>query len=305
MIVAMNRYYPYLLVVALLVSVPVSEAFECPILTVQEPQGAANIVYGRGLLWEVRAPSGAVSHLFGTIHLADSRVADVPEPVLATLRESRTFTMEVVLDIATLLEMAAVMYTDKNHAIAALADPELFARTRELLARYGLNENDASRLKAWAAFTTLSLPPQQTTLPLDMQLLSLAQQASIPVHGLETLAEQTAIFESFSDTEQVQMLAEIVCNYDLFQADIERVIELYQQRDLASMARLAARYESELQERLSDALLIQRNQRMVDRMEKRFVRGGDFVAVGALHLPGDTGVLAELERRGYAVSAKY
>ena len=43
---------------------------------------------------------------------------------------------------------------------------------------------------------------------------------------------------------------------------------------------------------------------MAERMQARLKEGGAFVAVGALHLYGESGVLAELERRGMARHAR-
>jgi uncharacterized protein YbaP (TraB family) len=44
---------------------------------------------------------------------------------------------------------------------------------------------------------------------------------------------------------------------------------------------------------------------MADRMQARLNEGRAFVAVGALHLYGDRGVLALLERRGWSVTRVY
>ena len=44
---------------------------------------------------------------------------------------------------------------------------------------------------------------------------------------------------------------------------------------------------------------------MVDRMAPRLAEGNAFIAVGALHLPGEKGVLNLLQQGGYRVSAVY
>lgn len=49
----------------------------------------------------------------------------------------------------------------------------------------------------------------------------------------------------------------------------------------------------------------ERNTRMAERMQPRLKEGGTFIAVGALHLFGDRGVLSLLERRGWRVTRVY
>lgn len=57
-----------------------------------------------------------------------------------------------------------------------------------------------------------------------------------------------------------------------------------------------------LQEAFNQAFLYRRNAIMAERMDQRFRQGKTFVAVGALHLAGERGVLRLLERRGYSVT---
>lgn len=81
----------------------------------------------------------------------------------------------------------------------------------------------------------------------------------------------------------------------------------YLQRDLDLMWRIS---EFTAQDRpdlktLNDAfvqrLLFDRNARMVERMQPQLRQGRGFIAVGALHLYGERGILALLQKQGYRV----
>ena len=58
-------------------------------------------------------------------------------------------------------------------------------------------------------------------------------------------------------------------------------------------------------ERLSERLLDDRNVSMMQSMLPLLLQGEAFVAIGALHLPGEGGVLDLLEQRGYRVTRAY
>jgi hypothetical protein len=54
-----------------------------------------------------------------------------------------------------------------------------------------------------------------------------------------------------------------------------------------------------------DRLLRQRNLLMLERMQLRLKEGNAFIAVGAMHLPGEEGLLQLLRRAGYRVTSIY
>ncbi len=56
---------------------------------------------------------------------------------------------------------------------------------------------------------------------------------------------------------------------------------------------------------MMDRLLVRRNANMAERIRVRLKEGNAFVAVGALHLPGDTGLLRLLSTAGYRVTRVY
>ncbi|MGR9089273.1 MAG: TraB/GumN family protein [Gammaproteobacteria bacterium] len=282
----------------------VAAAFDCPELEygaqTVDPGG-----YPAGLLWRVEAPSGGESYVFGTIHISDPRVTRLHPAVSEAFARSAHFTMEVVFDAGTVRKMARAMYFQDNQALSQLLPDDLYERVVALLAGYGVSGAAASKLKPWAAYTTLSLPPDQHATPLDLMLLNAAQAAGKTVSGLETLDEQIAVFDDLSERDQLELLELTICHYDSFQAEVAEMIAYYETGDLAGMMRMAVRYESPSQERFMDVLLRQRNHRMVERMRKRLERGGAFVAIGALHLPGPEGVLKLLQSDGFSITRVY
>ncbi len=234
---------------------------------------------------------------------SDQRVTDLPKIVIDALHGSNSFGMEVLLKFEAIAIMSSAMYYGGGQSLKNNLEAELFDGTVELLGRYGVTAAAAHKLKPWAAYTTLSVPPGQTAMPLDLFLLTAAQEQGIATFGLETIEEQIAVFDGLTMSDQTELLTQAVCHYDELQAEIEQMIEHYLARDLAAMMRMAMRYRSPLQDRFMDVLLWQRNVRMTQRMVPHLDKGGAFIAIGALHLPGSGGVLDLLRKRGYSVTA--
>ncbi len=65
-------------------------------------------------------------------------------------------------------------------------------------------------------------------------------------------------------------------------------------------------FDPALTETFTARLLDARNVRMAERMQPQLAEGGAFIAVGALHLPGESGILKLLlEDRGYQLTRLY
>jgi uncharacterized protein YbaP (TraB family) len=84
---------------------------------------------------------------------------------------------------------------------------------------------------------------------------------------------------------------------------------LYLARDLAGMEVMWEESLAELEPQTAALfrarLIDNRNKLMVKRMATRLKEGRSFIAVGALHLPGEKGVLRLLEKKGYTVTRVY
>ena len=278
------------------------QAYDCPERGESGlPAEIAGFSFGN--LWRVETDTGAINHVFGTIHISDPRISQLRQPVAQALNDSASLGMEVVLDRGAISTMSSAMQLADGNSLKKILPPDLFAATAMLLGRYGVSARATEQLKPWAAFVTLSLPAKRFGVPLDMLLMQRAERAGLSIFGLETVAEQIGVFENLSDADALDLLREVVCRYEENQADIETMIELYLAEDLGALMQMSLRYPSSLQDRFLDVLLWQRNRRMVLNMVPYLETGGAFIAIGALHLPGPGGVLDLLSKRGYTIEA--
>lgn len=284
-----------------------SGAAECRPFQVVEGEYLGPSAFDHGLLWKVTWDGAIPSFLFGTIHVADEEVVNLPEPVSEALNDSSVFVMEVLPDAAQILVMAELMFFNDGRQLSELLSAPLYERTVEILGAYHLAEEAVATMKPWAAFLTISYPPDMRDV-LDLQLLQRAQERGAQIHSLESLEEQGSVFNDMDLNDQVRLLADAVCHYETANEDFERMKALYLDRDLKGLYRYGQRYafaDNALYERLTKRLLTDRNQAMATRMQPHLQQGGAFVAIGAMHLPGEAGVLDLLARNGYEISRVY
>ena len=275
------------------------------------PSATAAERFERGLLWRIEGAGAPASHVFGTVHLADPRVTRLPPAVARELDQARSLTLESGLDPANILVLAGRMVFSDGRDLPAVAGEELFGRAAKLTAGQGLPEPVLRVFKPWAVAMLLSVPPQDPASVLDYVLARLAAEKGKPVHELESMEEQVSVFEGMSEEDQVAMLRQAVDEFERLPRQISRVVDAYLARDLAGLWRISQESrgdgseERRLNEVLMRRLLHERNTRMAERSETRLREGGAFIAVGALHLYGDGGVLALLEQRGWRVTRVY
>ncbi|GAB4513489.1 MAG: TraB/GumN family protein [Sulfuricaulis sp.] len=264
--------------------------------------------YTKGLLWKIESPGVTVNYLFGTIHSDDARVITLPEPVTRSLDASARFIMEAVMDGEGLVRMAEVMFFNDGRTLEQVVGKKLYIESTKALTARGIPTLGVEKQKPWAVMMALSMPSPKTGEFLDLVLQARATRQNKPVSGLETIAEQLAVFDGLPLPDQVALLEDTV----RMQADLDREFEALHKawlaRDLAAITAISEKHEpgdERLYDEVMDRLLAKRNLRMVERMAPVLKQGGAFIAVGAAHLPGETGLLYRLEKAGYRVTAIY
>lgn len=264
----------------------------------------------RGLLWKIERADLRVqpSFVFGTIHSEDPRVANPPVPVASALASSRVFMMELLPDPQTMIAVAESMFGGDGSSLKNAVGPSAFAKIVKALGERGIPDAVVDRMAPWAAALALNMPKSRGGVMLDLALYASAVAQNKPALGIETAAEQTSVFSVLSQSDQIALLKDMVENLSQLEQVMGELHRVYLTRDLAAMMKLSERYgpkDPALARRVMTSLIDVRNQRMAQRIDQELQKGGAFVAIGALHLPGAKGVLQILQSRGYRVSATY
>jgi uncharacterized protein YbaP (TraB family) len=268
--------------------------------------GAPQERFDRGLLWRIDRRGVEPSHVYGTIHVADSRLAELPAAVRERFEGAKSLLLEFVPDPYSRERfLEASMFLDRQ-TLEDKIGREDFERALEHLAPIGLPREVINKLKPWGVLLNLRNPLRaEQGSPLDAQLIELARARRLPLDQIEGVEEQIFTFDEFPMDSQVALLKHSLAHRGELVELAERTLEAYLERDLAAIWRLreqfVARHPSIAahQAVMTKRVVYDRSVVMAFRMQRQLRRGGAFVALGALHLYGEKGVLALLEADGY------
>lgn len=280
---------------------------------------AAGALNDGALFWRVTSPDGAVSHLMGTFHSTDPQITALDAPVKAAFESAGT----VAVEVANLGPQAVQDYIKQNPAkffavdtpkLDQLLSTEDYKIIQDLSAGAGLQSGMVPLLKPWFAnITFFAMPPCEVARisgglhVLDNQIVTKAKAAGKKVIGLETLDDQYSAFANLKMSHQVTMLQDGIHNREKMVDYYMTSIRLYKERKLGFLLPLSeymARDKAKTKAALDDfkvKLIDRRNEQMFENSVPLVKAGGAFIAVGALHLIGETGLVALFEKAGYKV----
>ena len=260
---------------------------------------------GPGLLWRISKPQQPSSFLFGTIHIDDKRVKNLDSQVMHRFNEAKTLCLEILPNRETQVGIGRAMLLPEGQFLDEILGDRLFNRLSLELNKRGMTPLESVYLKPWAAMIVLSRPESQGGYALDEQLYHWGVHQYKQLCALETLQEQLSVFDSLGRGDQVTLLKDSLDFLPVVQELNEKLVLAYLKGDLDEIYRRSMELQSqddELAKRLMYALIDQRNLKMIERMLPQLEKGRAFVAVGALHLPGEYGLLNLLRQQGYAVT---
>jgi uncharacterized protein YbaP (TraB family) len=265
------------------------------------------------LIWEVRSHTNTV-YLFGTIHVGARKMYPLSPAVEQAYAASRVLALEADLtDQSAGLAMVQRSTYSAPDNLANHVSPALMEDLEKTLPAIGLPIEYARAMQPHLLAMTIAIMEigrqgYDPNLGLDLHFARLAKQEGKRIVELESIAGQMALLESLSPELQEAMLRATVDGIrdGSLSADIRELVSAWSSGDPARLKNevdkevdgLPENAATEMRERLYDA----RNRGMADRIVT-MLAGADptFVAVGAGHLLGDSGMVELLRRKGYAI----
>lgn len=256
----------------------------------------------KGLFWKMESPAGKVSYLFGTMHTDDNRVANVTPAMESALNSVDMFVME---NESSNDQSAFLMQTG---SLADKLTEAEFEQVRALADFHVMHLGAAMQMKPWLLAVIFDLPKPQTPFAQDNLLMRKAQDSEKDVVGIETSKAHFSIMDDFSIDEQMVMLRAVLKRTpERKEADFERLMAAYLDGDADKISALDEQITSgmlpqALWEKMRKKLLDDRNVVMAKRTLEMANATPVFIAVGASHLAGDSGLITAFKKAGYKLT---
>jgi uncharacterized protein YbaP (TraB family) len=275
---------------------------------------------GKGTLWKIEKAGLEPSWLFGTMHMTDPRVSTLSAKAQSAYESTRTIVIETtdVLDERKMMselgkEPELMMFTDGSTLTSKLSAEDAKALEAGLQER-GIPIAAVAKMKPWMLIAMVALPACEMARKasgapvLDAKLALEAQADGKTVAGLETASEQLRAMASLPMEFHTRGLVDTLKLGDRMDDVLETMIVLYEREEIGMFWPLL---EASLGEaagpggdytEFEQTMIVQRNHVMADRSEPILSKGSAFIAVGALHLPGQEGFIELLRAKGFTLT---
>jgi uncharacterized protein len=265
------------------------------------------------LLWEVTSKSTSV-YLLGTIHVGNASMYPLPPAVESAYGRSQVLALEADPGdpTAIMMAMGTVMYQPPE-TLERNVPPALFQEVREALSPSGLPIELAQNMKPYMVSMTLTMMEAarlgfDVSLGVDLHLVNRARRDGKRIVELESMAFQLAMLDGMPKDTQLAMLESTVkgIRSGSLKRDLETMIDAWRTGNAEKLDDAATREMKAMPSRagreLQDALFDRRNRAMADKIVQ-MLNGSEvvLVGIGAGHLTGNTGLVALLKARGFAV----
>ena len=259
--------------------------------------------------YEIKKDGEVKGHLMGTIHIGKEGMYPFPEQIVENLKESENFVTEVDMKEMNSPEtqQKALGYMISQEPLTTNMSEESKINYIEILKSFGYSEEMVSKFSKFGIqqmFQAKILDTSQVKNGVDMQLTALSNKNEGQKNiGLETIESQfTALSKIYDEPADInEWVSELVPLEELKKSEYDDILNNYLQGDILKL------YETPestgMTQNQFDLLLTNRNNAWMEKLPSLLEKENQsFIAVGVGHLPGDVGLLKQLESKGYELN---
>jgi uncharacterized protein len=289
-------------------------------LAAAEAARADDLVNGGGLFWRIEKPGLAPSYLFGTIHSTDEAAVEIARRAAQSIEGAKIVATELggpfdTVEKANITAATLAKALDRDHdTFEGVIASDDTAKVEKLITGLGYPKEFAHHLKPWFLAIMTALPlceaeREARDLPeVDQLLAQTGRDSGVKVIGLETPEEQLDVIANMRPDVAATLLTLAARDPALNDNLYATMLRLYRESRPAEIVAIAeaigglSEAERAAEDEFMRALLQDRNATMAERAAPPLANGGAFIAVGAMHLAGKTGLIERFRAQGYTVT---
>ncbi len=260
--------------------------------------------------WQVRSDAADV-YLLGSIHFGRPDFYPLPPVIEKAFADADVLTVEI--NIANLNPTVAMASLHRHGRIPeggslkSKVSAKTYARLNEVCRQYNVPLTALENFQPWFAAmqlveVALRSAGLQQHLGIDQHFLSRA--AGKQIDELETLDSQLRIFSGLTDAEQESFLQRSLDDLGNSDQNLDAMSTAWKSGDIEALDReLIEPFRGDRRnERLFQKLFVDRNREMLGAVED-YLKSEQtvFFVVGAAHMSGVDGIIAELRKKGHTV----
>lgn len=255
-------------------------------------------------------------YVFGTFHLLPPELEWRTETFDAAFASADTLYLEA--DVASPEGQAAaralipqLAFNEPGVTLRSLVSEESVGNVSEFLTGLGLSPDavltSLDPMKPWFASLSLAVLGIQAAgfdpnAGVERVLSEEAIEAGMDFGFFETAEQQLRFFADMPMELQISQFEVNALELLQLQEGVTSLVEAWAGGDLEALTEMMNGAMRETSPEVYEVIIVRRNENWIPDIEEILAGSGtQFIAVGALHLPGEHGVIPLLEEAGYTV----
>lgn len=328
----LSRLAPLLLCLVPVLSATAAQAecqgsnvmYDLPAAERAEIRAAADAApFAKGLLWQARRGDQVIT-LLGTYHFDDPRHAAImarATPLLdaATLLLVEAGPAEEAALKSAIARDPSLVVAQSGPTLPESLSPEDWKSLSAAMNARGMPAFMAAKMRPWYVSMLLAIPPcamadQEALVSggLDQRLIRHATEQGLPIRALEPHDTVLTLFQDMPQADQLAMIRAALATEpraadyaitlaDSYFAEDARLIWDLSRHIALQMPGVPPEQTARDFDRMEEVLMTARNRAWIPVLTDAAAQGPVFAAFGALHLSGETGVLALLGAEGFTL----